>query len=442
MTPAPRRNAIALSIPLLLIGALRLVDAPAVAAQEPGPGDRPEALNVFLDCQTFFCDFDHFRREITFVNWMRNREDADVHVLVTAQRTGGGGWEFTLAFIGRRAFQQRVDTLQYTSLNTDTEAEVRDGLTHTLKLGLVRFAAQTAVAPRIQIRYEAPGAEEQIRQARPEDDPWNFWTFQVRLNGSLEGEARQNERGIRGNVSASRVTEHLKIDIGFFGRASREEFELDETTTFVNTSENGSLDLLVVWSLGPHWSAGFGTDLSRSTFSNRDLGLSGGPALEFNIFPYEESTRQQISFTYRVEGAYFNYEQITVEDELAETLPRHSLSIRASVNQPWGQVFGSVRGTQYLHDVEVHRIDTFGGFDIRLFRGFSVNVFGNVARIKDQFFLPAAGQTEEEILRQRRQRETNFSFDISVGFSFRFGSKFANVVNPRMGGGSGMFFFF
>jgi hypothetical protein len=38
----------------------------SLAAQEPAP--QADALHVFLDCQTFWCDFDHFRREIPFVN--------------------------------------------------------------------------------------------------------------------------------------------------------------------------------------------------------------------------------------------------------------------------------------------------------------------------------------------------------------------------------------
>lgn len=90
-----------------------------------------QAIGVFLDCQTLHCDFDHFRREITFVNWVRDRQDAHVHILGTAQETGGGGREFTFAFIGLREFAGRSDTLRYVSSNTDTEAEVRDGLVQT-----------------------------------------------------------------------------------------------------------------------------------------------------------------------------------------------------------------------------------------------------------------------------------------------------------------------
>ena len=43
--------------------------------------------------------------------------------------------------------------------------------------------------------------------------------------------------------------------------------------------------------------------------------------------------------------------------------------------------------------------------------------------------------TPEEILVRRRQRETDYQFDLNLGFSYRFGSKFANIVNPRMSRG-------
>ena len=59
----------------------------AQETSEPQTG----ALRVFLDCG-WYCDFDHLRTEITFVNWVRDRADAQVHVLVTQQTTGGGGY--------------------------------------------------------------------------------------------------------------------------------------------------------------------------------------------------------------------------------------------------------------------------------------------------------------------------------------------------------------
>ena len=165
-----------------------------------------------------------------------------------------------------------------------------------------------------------------------------------------------------------------------------------------------------------------------------DLALFAGPAVEYNIFPYFESTRRQVTFRYTVEAAAFWYMEQTVEGETEEFLPRHSLIVGAAVQQPWGEIHGSLNGVQYLHDLRVHRLTAFLNFEYRLFRGFNLDVNAEISRIKDQFYLSGEGIDPDDILLRRRQRETDFRYELSLGLSYRFGSKFANVVNPRMGG--------
>jgi hypothetical protein len=416
----------------LLAGALAalILGAPPLLAQRTGPLEQ-QAPFVFLDCNTRFCDFDHFRREVAWVNWVRDRQDAQVHILVTQQQTGGGGWELTLAFIGLRGYAGKADTLRHIAGATDTEAEVRDGLTQRIRLGLIRYVAPTAAGDLLDIRYRlAPGAV--VTTAQPQDDPWNFWVFEIGASGSFDGQAQESGFSINGEAAASRTTEAFKVDLELDGRYRRDEFELDEGSTFVNTSENYSADLLMVWSLGPHWSLGALAEASRSTFVNQDFAIRGGPAVEYNIFPYGESTRRRLSFLYAAGASAFDYQEITVDSKLSEVRPLHHLSVQASVTQPWGEVDGSVSATQFLDDAKVHRIDTFARLEIRLFRGLDLELDAEFARIKDQFFLPAAGLTPEEILVRRRQRETDYRFSFSVGLSYRFGSAFNNVVNPRM----------
>ena len=77
------------------------------SAQEES--SRPDALRVFLDCAS--CDENYIRTEITFVNYVRDRTLADVHVLITTQATGGGGTEYTLKFIGLERFKGLENTL-------------------------------------------------------------------------------------------------------------------------------------------------------------------------------------------------------------------------------------------------------------------------------------------------------------------------------------------
>ena len=117
---------------------------PATAPAQAG------TVSVFLDCDGG-CDTEYIRTEIAYVNWVRDRTVADVHVLVTEQDAGGGGEHFPLAFIGQRAFAGRGDTLTFTTNATTTDDEERQGLTRTLALGLVQFVARTPGAQALRV---------------------------------------------------------------------------------------------------------------------------------------------------------------------------------------------------------------------------------------------------------------------------------------------------
>jgi len=55
----------------------------------------------------------------------------------------------------------------------------------------------------------------------------------------------------------------------------------------------------------------------------------------------------------------------------------------------------------YLHDFNRHAFALSGNLNLRIGRGFLLNLGGSVARINDQIHLPGAGNTEQEILLQR-----------------------------------------
>ena len=110
-----------------------------------------------------------------------------------------------------------------------------------------------------------------------------------------------------------------------------------------------------------------------------------------------------------------------------------------SFRQPWGSlgVFSSF--SQHLGNPERHRASVFGHTEVRLFKGFSFNMFADYARIRDRISLPKEEASTEEILLRLRQLATGYSYSFSVGFSYSFGSIFNSIVNPRFGGG-GFFF--
>ena len=115
-----------------------------VSAQQPTqpPAD---AIRVYLDC-SWMCDDQFTRTEINYVNWVRDKADAHVHVLVSRLGTGGGGSQYTLTFTGLKNFLGREDTLRYNASTMDSEDAVRRGLVRTIKFGLVPFIAATSGA--------------------------------------------------------------------------------------------------------------------------------------------------------------------------------------------------------------------------------------------------------------------------------------------------------
>ncbi|MDX1393625.1 MAG: hypothetical protein R3195_04520 [Gemmatimonadota bacterium] len=422
-------------------GAVQVPDSAQVAA-DSALAAAGQALSVFLDCERRVCDFDHFRREVGFVNYARDRQDAEVHVLVTTQETGGGGDEYTFAFIGLGDLEGRGDTLVHVSRPDDTDAEIRDALVQTFRLGLIPYVARTPTGRLLDIRYLAePIAGAQ--QVGADEDPWDLWSFRARISGEFEGEERQTSTSYDASFSANRTTEALKIDLGTRGEWENESFELNDGSTLTSFTREWDVDGLIVFSIGDHWSTGALTSVTASTQLNQDLAVRAGPAIEYNIFPYAESTRKQLTFLYQIGMAYFDYEQITLFDKTMETRPENSLDIAASVNQPWGEISGRLEASAFLDDWSQHRIDLSGRVEVRIFRGLSLDVSGGIARVKDQIYLSAAGVSDEDILLERRQLGTDFEYSFDFGLSFNFGSRFNNVVNPRMrlfGGGGGNFF--
>lgn len=405
--------------------------------------DRP--LRVFLDCPGYICDFDYVREQIPYVNWVRDRNVADVQVLGTEQNTGAGGEQITLDFIGRNRFEGEERTLHYTSGPTETDAETRDGVVRVLKLGLTPWVAETPAGERLEIGYEAAEAEEQTQQTGVvgEDDPWNLWVFETSVGGSLSGEESEDAYSIRGGLAANRTTEAWKLDLGTRFDYSENNFILSEGDTVTSIRRSSSFDALAVKSLGEHWSVGGQASVSSSTFRNRDLGVRVGPALEYNVFPYEESNRRMLTLLYAVTANRFVYDEMTIFEETEETLVRQTLTASLDLEQPWGEAGVSLTAGNYFHDVEKNRLSLGGNMEFQLVQGLEFDVFGRVSRIRDQLYLPAGDATEEDILTRRRELQTDYEYRLGFGISYTFGSIYSNVVNPRFddldGGGGGDF---
>ena len=382
------------------------------------------APKVFIDCG--ICDIDHIRTEITFVNYVRDRKEADVHVLVTSMRTGAGGREYTLAFIGQNRFEGFDDTHKYFTESTDTEDEIREGMAKALKVGLMSYVAKTPISSRIRVSYR------DVIQETEAKDKWNYWVFSISGNGRLSGEESYKSKSISGSLNASRVSPDLKISLSLYGSHNKQNFDYD-STSLESTRDSLSLGGLVVKSISDHWSYGAYLDSGSSTYENIKFGLTFQPAIEYNLFPYSQSTRRQLRFLYRIGFNSIRYREETIYHKMEETLWKQSLSITFDIKEKWGSISTTLSGSHYFHDASFYKLTLFNILNIRVIKGLNFFAFGGGSRIHDQLSLVKGDISLDELLLKRTQLATGYDYFAAVGLSFTFGSIFTNVVNPRFG---------
>jgi hypothetical protein len=385
---------------------------------------KKNALKIFLDCRR--CDRDYIRTEIPFVNFVRDRKEADIHLLITTQRTGSGGDEYTMAFIGQKNFESTQDTLKYVTSQTDTRDDVRKGMVRVMKLGLVPFLNKTPIADLMNVIFEG-----EIKPTAV-DDKWNFWVFNMSFSGSVSGEKQRNSVSLRGSFSANRVTPESKFRMSISGNFSESNFTYEDDS-FSYYSDRKNFSSMYVWSLNGHWSVGAWFSASSSTYNNIDLSLSPSPAIEYNLFPYLQSTRRQLRFVYRLDYDYIRYREETIYNKTQEGLWGESLSVTFEVNEPWGNASATVAGSHYFHDFSLNRLELYGRLSLRLVKGLSLSMSGGFSAIHNQLSLRKGERSLDEILLRQSELATDFDYYASIGFSYTFGSVYSNVVNPRFG---------
>jgi len=413
---------------LLCLGASThaLAQTPPAAATPPVPSK----LLVFLDCQ-FECDTDYILQNVQFLDYVRDRTVAEVHVLVTSEPTGGGGRAWTLQFIGQGRFQDRKSTLRFTTGTTATDDDRRKEFVRVFKLGLVPFALETSVAPQLDVNWTKPAASTTTPGAR---DPWNYWVFRFGGGGHFNGEETSKNRSLRFNFSGNRTTEAWKIN--FFTGANRNEnrFHTAEGEVIRSESDNWNGNLLVVKSVRDQWAAGAEVSISHSTFSNTDRAVSVAPGIEYDFFPYRDWSRKSLTLRYTVGATWHDYRSLTIFDKLSEVVPHHNLHASLGLRQPWGSLGISARLSEHLNHLDRYRMSFFGNTDVRLFKGFSFDFFGEYSRIRDLIGLEKGDASTEDLLLRIRQFATGYSYFLNFGISYSFGSIFNSVVNPRFGG--------
>lgn len=384
---------------------------------------RNKSLKIFIDCNR--CDDDYIRREIQFVNYVRIQQDADVYILVTQQSTASNGFEFVFYFIGQNKFEGVNDTLNLTSNLNETTDDLRQNMVQIIKLGLIKYVSKTEVSKFISININLPERKEEI------EDKWNQWYFKISSDIYTSGEKMFSLLNIWSNISASKINNDWKYKFSLSNSYSNSHYKLDDTTTIISETQSYSFYNLIVKSIDEHWSFGEEIYLNSSSYSNYKLTASFIPAIEFNIFPFSESSRREFRFFYGIGIKQNYYIDTTIYLKTQELLFLQSLKMGFQKIEQWGSASFYVYWSNYLSNFKLNNLSLNSYISWRIFGGLSFNMNGGISFIHDQINLRKSTASSEEILTRQRQLESQYSYWLSGGISYSFGSIYNNIVNPR-----------
>ena len=408
----------------LILSTLLLILALNLNAQTQNDTLRKDALRVYMDAD------DYIRQQIPFINYVRDIKDAQVYIISNSQGTGSGGDQYTFFLVGQHEFVNQTDTVSFTSSPDDTEDSIREMKVQTLQNALMRYVQHTPLAKYIKLSFTEP-VEDVVSS-----DNWDSWVFRTSVNGFLNGQKSYNSNQIFGSLAASRITPEWKMEYSADYNYSLDHFEIeDETINSINKSK--SFSSLIVRSLNDHWSVGGTARIRSSTFSNYKAKMQVMPGIEYDVYPYSESTSRQLRILYSAGYIYQAYTDTTIYDKLEEHLWGQSLSAAYQVVQKWGSVNLNLTWFNYMHDWSKNNLSLSGMMDIRIAKGLNFNFGGGASLVHDQLALVKGGASSEEILLQRKELASQYQYFTYFGLSYTFGSIYNNVVNPRFGNSSG-----
>lgn len=384
---------------------------------------------IYLNCQNTRCYDDYVRNELSFFEFVRDRYQSDIEVLIISQTTGAGGRSYTLTFLGHNQYNTKSDTLTFNTRQTDTEDMVRKSLLKTIKQGLVLYLVNTAFFEQISFGFPKRKLEEKTAQT----DPWNYWVFNMGGNGNMNGESNKKYMSLNSSFRVSRVSPASKFIFSGYHNQSKNKFIVDEEEIKVSNVNYGFSSLFVK-GFSEHWSAGGFYRGFHSIYQNTNYSQSLAPALEYSVFPISELMRRQFRWVYQAGVRDVKYIETTVFDKDKEMLPYHQITGIFGITEPWGNFSAELSGYQYLHDLSKNRFSFELDFSWRVVEGLFLRFSGNASLIKNQISLAKATGSSEEILLSSRQLPTNFRYGSSFGLNYTFGSINNNVVNPRFSG--------
>lgn len=381
-------------------------------------------LKIYLNCDD--CDIAFMKQELPYLLYVRDRKLAQVQIIVSNQYTGSGGTQYSLQFLGLKEFEHMHDTLMFSLPPNFSANESRTKMNQYVLLGLTRFIAKTPYAEEWMVQFNGKTDNQTIK------DKWDFWVFNLSANGWFNGEAYYRTKNLYGSLSARRITNENKLEFYLNNSFNQNYYYIDDSTEVESLFRSYYSEFSYVKSLNDHWSAGLDFEYNSSIFNNLQFNLGNSALLEYNIFPYSESTRKQFRFYYKTGLRIDRYYDSTILNKTKMNWAFQEAGMYVELVKEWGTLSTWLNYTSFFNNFKFWASSIWTEASFNLFKGFSLNLSMSVSYIQNQVTLRMDEASDNDILLRQVQLPTTFQYWSSIGISYTFGSIYNNIVNARL----------
>lgn len=391
-------------------------------------------LKLYVACGEANCDFNYIRQQIPVTNFVRDRRESDIHILISAHSSANGGEKYDVLFFGQNEWINKNDSFYFFTLPNSSEDAVRKQLVKIIQAGLIPYLAKTGQINKLNFEFEKDNDAGPVAVS----DKWNNWVFSIGGRARFSGDKNYTEKNLSYNGTAGRITEDSKLQLSFFNSAHRNSYTIDDDTakTFLKTrNDYMEAEQEYVKSISPKWSWAIETAFRKSSYDNLKSSLSASAGFEYNIFPYKISSSKFFAIRGTIEAAKRNYLEETIYFKKQELLLSVNLGTYIYFTQPWGSISSSITWYNYLHNFSKNNLSMDANLELKIIKGISINFYATASLINDQLSLARQGASSQEVLLKLKALATNFNYYTGIGINYKFGSKFNNFVNPRFTNG-------
>ena len=309
----------------------------------------PSTIKVFIDCSNSGqCYQDFIRQEIPIVDFVRDRLDADVHVVVTTQYNTTSSARYSLNFIGRNQYNRLTDTLEYTVPPAASDDLQRNLFSSNIKLGLIPYLNRTAQRDQLTIQFNKRDSSE---KSSKEKDPWRAWVFQFSASGNVNG----NQNYFSGNgyfsISADKETDNLRTNVYLTNSEQIQKYR-DAGTTYTYKFLDHSIGFKHIKKLNEHVGLGCEVGANNSLYSNLKYEIGVNARAEYSFFPYKKFNTLRWIIVYTGGALYNRYYDTTIYFKTKETIYEQNIGSIFSYIQPYGAINLGVFWNNYFNDFQ------------------------------------------------------------------------------------------